>query len=191
MTLDSLIDEELAAHRAALDALKSAIREPFGRLVDAVGRSLGKGGKLLLFGNGGSAADAQHIATEFTIRYLRERKALASIALTTDSSALTACANDYSFDHIFSRQIEALGRPGDVVIGISTSGNSGNVLEGLKVAREMGLVPAGLTGRDGGRMTECADPLIIVPAQTTARIQEMHIIIGHLLCEAIDRQYAG
>ena len=145
-----------------------------------------EGGKILFFGNGGSAADCQHLATELTVRYKADRAPIAAIALTTDTSALTAGANDMGFDQVFARQICALGRPGDVAIGISTSGESANVIEALKTAREMGLVAAGLGGKGGGRMVGLADPLLIVPSDVTARIQEMHITLGQMLCGALE-----
>ncbi|MDA0701939.1 MAG: SIS domain-containing protein, partial [Proteobacteria bacterium] len=144
------------------------------------------GGKILFFGNGGSAGDAQHLATELTIRYKDDRAPIAAIALTTDSSALTAGGNDLGFDAVFSRQVEALGRPGDLAIGISTSGRSPNVLRALEVAKAGGLVAAALSGRDGGALVGLADPLLIVPSTTTARIQEMHITLGQMFCGALE-----
>src|SRR6185295_13554858 len=161
-------------------------KEPFGRLVEACARSLEAGGKLLFFGNGGSAADAQHLATELTVRYVRDRRALAAIALTTDSSALTAIGNDLGFERLFARQIEALGRRGDVAIGITTSGASPNVLAALATAKAMGLVAAALTGKGGGKVAAIADPCLVVPSDTTARIQEMHITLGQMLCGALE-----
>jgi D-sedoheptulose 7-phosphate isomerase len=147
-----------------------------------------RGGKLLLFGNGGSAADAQHIAAELIIRYKADRAAISAVALTTDTSALTACGNDLGFDALFERQIEGLGREGDVAVGISTSGNSANVLRGLRQARAMGLQTVGLTGGTGGQMRTLCDALIVVPTSVTARIQEMHITIGHVLCKALEQR---
>jgi D-sedoheptulose 7-phosphate isomerase len=190
MEFASFLDRQITEHAETLARTGAAVREPFQRLVEACLKSLANGGKILFFGNGGSAADAQHLATELVIRYRYNRKALASIALTTDSSLLTACANDFSFEEIFSRQIEALGRPGDVAIGISTSGNSPNVLTALAVARDMGLVAAGFGGRDGGKMVGLADPLLIVPSTVTARIQEMHILLGHALCDQVEAKAA-
>jgi len=146
------------------------------------------GGKLLLCGNGGSAADCQHLATELTARYITDRDAIAAIALTTDTSALTAIGNDMGFDKLFSRQVEALGREGDIAVGISTSGNSKNVLEGLKAARKLGLITVGLGGRDGGKMHDVCDILLVVPSNTTARIQEMHITLGQMLCGALEQR---
>jgi D-sedoheptulose 7-phosphate isomerase len=147
---------------------------------------LGAGGKLLLFGNGGSAADAQHLAAEFVGRFVVERGGLAAIALTTDSSILTAVANDYGFERVFARQIEALGRPGDVAIGISTSGNSPNVLAAIKHAANQDLKTIGLSGKDGGLLARASAICVTVPAANTARIQECHIAIGHIWCELVE-----
>jgi len=139
-----------------------------------------------LFGNGGSAADCQHLATELTIRYKADRPTIAAIALTTDTSALTAGGNDIGFDNIFARQVEALGKPGDLAIGISTSGNSENVIRGLKQARDIGAAAAGFGGKGGGPMADVAAPYLVVPSNTTSRIQEMHITLGHMLCGALE-----
>jgi D-sedoheptulose 7-phosphate isomerase len=148
-----------------------------------------KGNKILLFGNGGSAADAQHIAAELTGRFLKERRGLAGIALTTDTSAITAIGNDYGFDHIFARQVEALAVPGDLLIGISTSGNSKNVVNALKLGTGIGCTNIGLSGRDGGLMNDLCEINLVVPSDVTARIQEMHILIGHILCAEIDSMF--
>ncbi len=147
---------------------------------------LAKGGKILLCGNGGSAADAQHLAAEFVNRFVLDRPPLAAIALSTDTSALTAIGNDFGFDQVFSKQVQALGNPGDVLLGISTSGNSTNVLLALEAARGRGLVTMGLSGRDGGRMAQLCDILLNVPEPVTALVQEVHITIGHLLCGLVD-----
>ncbi len=149
---------------------------------------LRSGGKLLFFGNGGSAADAQHIAAEFVGRFVAERRGLPAMALTTDSSILTAVGNDYGFERIFARQIEALGRPNDVAIGISTSGNSPNVLEGIKEAKKFHLKTVGLSGNDGGKLAKVVDLAITVASTSTARIQECHIAIGHLFCELVEAE---
>lgn len=148
-----------------------------------------EGGKILFMGNGGSAADAQHLAAEFVGRFEKERRGLPAIALTTDTSLLTAVGNDYGFDMIFSRQIEALARPGDVVVGISTSGNSPNVVKALAIAKEMGAVTVGLTGAKGGKMDGLCDLCIKVPSEKTARIQEAHILIGHIVCALVDEGF--
>jgi len=180
--------EEFDDHLAAVALARETLAEPFSRLLTACVAAIRNGNKLMLFGNGGSAADAQHIATELTIRYIKDRAPIAAIALTTDSSALTAAGNDLGFEQIFARQVAALGKPGDVVIGITTSGTSPNVVAALKTAREMGMVTASFTGRDGGLMPTLADVAVIAPGQSTRRIQEIHILIGHLLCGALETE---
>jgi D-sedoheptulose 7-phosphate isomerase len=188
MDLDALFDSELEEHAAVLAAVREGLRAPFRRLVAACAESIRNGGKIVFFGNGGSAADAQHLATELTVRFVRDRAPIPALALTTDSSALTAIGNDLGFDALFARQVEALCRPGDVCIGISTSGNSENVIRALVAAREIGCVAAGFGGRDGGRMKALAEPFLIVPSPTTSRIQEMHITLGHMLCGALEKE---
>jgi D-sedoheptulose 7-phosphate isomerase len=177
---------EFAEHHAVARATEAALGEAFAGLLKACVASIQAGGKIMLFGNGGSASDAQHLATELTIRYKSNRAAIAAIALTTDTSALTACGNDLGFDRIFARQIEALGKPGDVAIAISTSGKSPNIIAALKQARAMKLVTAGFGGKGGGDMAGLTDHLLVVPSDTTARIQEMHIMLGHMLCGALE-----
>jgi D-sedoheptulose 7-phosphate isomerase len=145
------------------------------------------GNKVMLFGNGGSAADAQHMAGEFVNRFLIERPPLPAIALTTDTSVLTSISNDYGYVDSFSKQVKALGKEGDVAIGISTSGSAANVIKAVRVAREMGIKTVGLSGRDGGELAKAVDVAIVVDAQVTPRIQEVHITIGHVLCEMVDR----
>jgi D-sedoheptulose 7-phosphate isomerase len=145
------------------------------------------GHKLLIFGNGGSAADAQHIAAEFVNRFSVERKSLPALALTTDTSILTSISNDYSFDEVFSKQIKALGRKDDIALGISTSGNSKNVILAVETARDIGLYTVGLTGCGGGELARCCDLALIVDSLATPRIQETHITAGHVLCELVDR----
>ncbi len=152
---------------------------------EAIAEAFKAGRKLLLFGNGGSAADAQHIAAEFMNRFLIERPPLPAIALTTDSSVLTSIANDYSFDDVFSKQVKALGKKGDVALGISTSGSSGNVLKALRVAKKLGMVTISLTG-EAGKAATLADIALQVPSRHTARIQEAHIVVGHILCDLTD-----
>lgn len=181
-------ESELAEHAAVLAETRSALAEPFAKLVALSVDSLRSGGKLILFGNGGSAADAQHLATELTVRYVKDRPPLAALALTTDTSALTAAGNDLGFDQVFARQLRALGRPGDLAIGITTSGQSRNVVLALEAARELSIGAAALSGRDGGALRGLADPLLIVPSHTAARIQEMHITLGQMLCGAIERR---
>jgi len=150
--------------------------------------ALKAGNKILLCGNGGSAADSQHLATEIVSRYKKDRKPLAAIALSTDTSILTAVGNDYGFEYIFARQVEALGKKGDVLIGISTSGESKNVVEAMKAARSLGLRTIGLLGCAGGSIGEAVDLAIVVPCKNTPRIQEAHITIGHILCDLIERE---
>ena len=170
--------------------LKQRFAAEQGEMVVAAARRLAEvfrnGGKLLLFGNGGSAADAQHLAAEFVNRFLVERPPLAALALTTDTSILTAVANDYDFLQVFARQVQALGRPGDLAWGLSTSGDSPNVVAGLKKARELGLSTLALSGRSGGPVAQAAELALIVPSRDTPRIQEVHITIGHVLCDLVD-----
>jgi len=184
--IDGIFQREFEQHKSVVDATVRAVRRDFGLALTIMEQSVRQGGKLLFFGNGGSAADAQHIAAELVVRYKTDRKAIAAIALTTDTSTLTACGNDMGFDALFERQIEALGRPGDVAVGISTSGKSPNVLRGLRQARKDGLKTIGLAGGTGGEMGPICDSMITVPSPITARIQEMHITIGHMLCVALE-----
>ena len=186
MDRKAFFESEFSEHAAVAQATREALRRPFDALLDACLKSLRGGGKVMLFGNGGSAADAQHLATELTVRYKTNRKAIAAIALTTDTSALTAIGNDLGFDELFARQIEALGRPGDVALAISTSGKSANVTKALKQAKATGIVAAALSGKGGGDLVGLADPLLVVPSGTTARIQEMHITLGQMLCGALE-----
>lgn len=177
---------EFDEHAAVLAETRAQLSAPFEKLLAAAETAIRGGGKILFFGNGGSAADAQHLATELTVRYKTDRAAIAAIALTTDTSALTAIGNDFGFDHLFSRQVAAIGKKGDLAIGISTSGHSPNVLNALTEARKMGIVTAGFTGKTGGKMPPLCDVLLNVPSTTTARIQEMHIMLGQMLCGALE-----
>jgi len=153
--------------------------------------SLQKGGKVLIFGNGGSAADSQHMAAELSGRFQKDRKALAAVALTTDTSALTALGNDYGFEAVFARQVEALGKKGDVAVGISTSGNSANVLKASETAKAMGLTTISLTGNGGGKLAGQTDIKLVVPSKVTARIQESHICIIHCICEIVENAFSS
>jgi D-sedoheptulose 7-phosphate isomerase len=162
-----------------------------GQVAQEICSALEQDRKVLLFGNGGSAADAQHIAAEWVGRFLRERRPLPAIALTTDTSILTAIGNDYGFDQVFVRQVKALGQEGDIAIAISTSGNSPNVLFATEAAREIGMVTVGLTGRDGGKLGTKVQYHLNVPHSLSARIQEVHIMIGHILCELADDNMKG
>lgn len=184
---NAFFERELAEHQQVAEATRAALAAPFARLVAVTAAAVADGGKILFFGNGGSAADAQHLATELTVRYQRERAPIPALALTTDTSALTAIGNDLGFEQIFARQVRALGRPGDVAIGISTSGRSANVRAGLEAAQDTGLTAAAFTGSDGGDLAGLAEPLLMVPSATTARIQEMHITLGQMLCGALER----
>jgi len=184
---ERLFAQGLAAHARVTARTAETLQGPFADLVAAAADTLDRAGKLLLFGNGGSAADAQHLAAELVGRFRHERPALPALALTTDSSVLTALGNDLGFGQVFARQVQALGRPGDLALGLSTSGRSANVVAGLQVARDRGLRTAALTGADGGDLAGLADTLLCVPSSDTARIQEMHILLGHLLCEALEK----
>jgi D-sedoheptulose 7-phosphate isomerase len=186
--LDRFFAAEFDEHAAVVRTTRDAVAPEFCKLVAASVACIKGGGKLLFFGNGGSAGDAQHLATELAVRYVKDRAPIAAIALTTDTSALTAIGNDLGFERLFARQIEAIGRRGDLAIGITTSGKSPNVVAGLKSAKAMGLAAAALTGRDGGAVKGLADPCLIVPSQTTARIQEMHILLGQMLCGALEAE---
>ncbi len=155
-------------------------------VIHLIARCFESGNKLFFFGNGGSAADAQHLAAEFVNRYLLDRPALPAIALTTDTSILTSISNDTDFSEVFSRQLLALGKQGDMAIGITTSGNSPNILKAFEVAKRMGMKTIALVGRDGGEVAKVADLSLIVPSQSTPRIQETHILIGHILCEMVE-----
>ena len=177
-----------AEHRALLDRCDAELAETMDDVADAVATALKRGNLLMLCGNGGSAADAQHIAAEFTVRFVKDRRALRAMPLATDCSALTATGNDLGFEKVFSRQVEALGRPGDILIGITTSGSSLNVLAAFDAARAAGMTSVAFTGQGGGAAASRADHLLAVPSATTARIQEMHILLGHVLCGAVERQ---
>jgi D-sedoheptulose 7-phosphate isomerase len=179
---------------AALEDAAAVVRAMLGpachataRAAEAIRTAVARGGTVLVFGNGGSAAESQHFAAELVGRFERERPGIRALALTTDTSILTALANDYAFDRVFARQVEALGRPGDVAVGISTTGNSPNVVEGLKSAAARGLTTIGLTGRDGGAMGRLVDHHINVPHQVTARVQEVQLILLHAICDLVER----
>jgi D-sedoheptulose 7-phosphate isomerase len=184
-----VIIQQLKDHQETIQKVIDTLVPDIERACQLMTSTLQSGKKVLIAGNGGSAADAQHIAAELSGRFVKNRKALPGIALTTDTSALTAIANDYGYDYVFARQVEALAQPGDLFIGISTSGNSEVVLRAFKTAKEMGCQTLGLSGRDGGKMNGLCDLNIVVPSELTARIQEMHILIGHILCQAIDDLY--
>lgn len=187
--LESAIAAELSASietkNRVLESQLAVLGEIAGLLISALRR----GNKVLVFGNGGSAADAQHLAAELVSRFRRNRKALAAVALTTDTSILTAIGNDYGFEQVFARQVEALGEKGDVAFAISTSGNSPNVLKAVSAARRLGLATVGFTGQGGGKLQECVDVCFRVPSDSTPRIQEAHIAAAHALCEVLEEDF--
>ncbi|ALV05217.1 D-sedoheptulose-7-phosphate isomerase [Roseateles depolymerans] len=183
--MTSLFLSNLTSHQALMAEL-SVLDTTITDAGDVLAALLGAGGKLLFCGNGGSAADCQHLAAELTGRFMKDRRPLAGLALSTDSSALTCIGNDYSFDDVFARQVHALGRPGDALLAISTSGQSPNVIKAVQAAREIGIYTVGLLGRDGGPLRSLCDAAIVVPGQVTARIQEAHLLIGHTLCGLIE-----
>jgi D-sedoheptulose 7-phosphate isomerase len=189
--MDLIISESLKGSIAAKEAFAASQRDHLLTLVEWIVASIREDGKLLIFGNGGSAADAQHLAAEFVNRFLIDRQPLPAIALTTDSSILTSIGNDFSFDDIFIKQIQALGRKGDVALGISTSGNSPNVLKAVTEAKKLGLRTAVLTGGSGGKLSSLADLALNVPSDHTPHIQEAHLWIEHLLCQLVDEVLFG
>lgn len=176
---------------AAKEAILTSEVDSIAQAAETIAKALGRGRRLFIFGNGGSAADSQHIAAEFVGRFQKERKALPAMALTVNTSSLTAIANDYGYEVSFSRQLEAFAGKGDVALAISTSGNAKNVLEAVKRAKRLGLATIGLAGGDGGELAKAADLTIIVPSRMTARIQESHIMIGHIICELVEEELFG
>ncbi|HEY5673708.1 MAG TPA: D-sedoheptulose 7-phosphate isomerase [Malonomonas sp.] len=184
--MNPLIENSFAEHIALAELIKTQLAAEISACAERLIGCLKDGGKILICGNGGSAADAQHFAAELVGRFEVERRGLPAIALTTDTSSLTAIGNDYGFEQLFSRQVEALASEKDLLIGISTSGNSKNVLLALQKAKQIGCATLGLTGRDGGQIAAEVDFSLVVPFQRTARVQEMHLLIIHLLCELID-----
>lgn len=185
--MDKIIMERFADHLAVANTvMQSDIPEKIDRIAAVIRKALAAGNKVLFCGNGGSAADSQHLAAEFVGRFQKERCGLPAIALTVDTSILTAVGNDYGFDKVFSRQVEALAQPGDVLIGISTSGNSANVVNAVELAKSRGVCCVGMTAAGGGRLAEICDECIAIPVKVTARAQEMHILIGHIICELVD-----
>ena len=186
--MNSVVENSFAEHITLTDLVRTELAGQISACAKKLTDCLRNGGKILICGNGGSAADAQHFAAELVGRFEVERHGLPAIALTTDSSCLTAIGNDYGFDRIFSRQVEALASEKDLLVGISTSGNSENVFVALQKAKEIGCVTVGLTGRDGGRIAAEVDCSLVVPAQRTARVQELHLLIIHVLCELLDAE---
>ena len=185
--MNQIIEERLTDHLTVLQKLmKSDLPLKLEQCAVYVKQALAEGHKVLFCGNGGSAADSQHLAAEFVGRFQKERKGLPAIALTVDTSILTSVANDYGYDTVFVRQVQALGEPGDVLVGISTSGNSKNVLLAIEEAKAKGITCIGMTAESGGKMAGICDICLAVPAKVTARVQEMHILMGHILCELVD-----
>lgn len=184
-----VINNEFNSHFLTIKTVMETMQEDLVRASQMAIDTLKAGNKVILFGNGGSAADAQHIAAELTGRYKSERRGLPGLALTTDTSALTAIGNDYGYDRVFDRQVESLAREGDLLIGISTSGNSKNVINAFKIGREIGCKTLGFSGRDGGAMNDECDLNLVVPSNNTPRIQEMHILFGHTICQCIDNAF--
>lgn len=185
--MQKIIQARFEEHLEVANAvMQSDILAQVERVATVVKAALANGKKVLFCGNGGSAADSQHLAAEFVGRFQKERRGLPAIALTVDTSILTAVGNDYGFDKVFTRQVEALGNEGDVLVGISTSGNSPNVLAAIELAKAKGIYCVGMTAAGGGKMAKACDECIAIPAKVTARAQEMHILIGHILCELVD-----
>ncbi len=184
-----MVIEQLHDHQQTLQKVIDNLVPDIEAACQLIATTIKNGNKVLLAGNGGSAADAQHIAAELSGRFVKDRKALPGIALTTDTSAITSIANDYGYDFVFSRQLEALAQPGDLFIGISTSGNSQGILNAITAAKANNCKTLALTGRDGGKMKGLCDVDIIVPSETTSRIQEIHILVGHILCTAVDNLF--
>jgi D-sedoheptulose 7-phosphate isomerase len=185
--LQKILEDSISAQKQAFESNFEAV----DKLVAAMIKAFESGHRVFFCGNGGSAADSQHIAAEFIGRFQKERKALPAIALTTDTSVLTCLANDYGYDVVFSRQLEGLAHPGDILVGLSTSGKSVNVLKAFEKARQMRVLTVALTGHDGGPMGKMADISIIVPSKVTARIQEAHIILAHAICELVEEHFAA
>ena len=178
---------EMRDHLETAQKTADTLLNDFQHILDACVKAIRSGNKIMFLGNGGSAADAQHLATELTVRFINDRAPIAAIALTTDTSTLTAAGNDFGFDHIFSRQVDALGNAGDVVIALSTSGKSPNIIKALDTAQAKNIVTIGVSGRDGGEMLPLCDHMLIAPSNSTARIQEMHILLGHMLCGGLEQ----
>ena len=189
--MNPLIKAHLQRHEEASSRLQESHLEDIARLGAAWVDTLKAGGKILFCGNGGSAADSQHLAAELVVRFRRERQGLAGLALTTDTSVLTAGGNDYGYDSIFARQVQALGREGDLLVGISTSGGSGNVVAAMTAAKEAGIRTMAWCGSKGGLIADMADLVFAAPSEETARIQECHLLVGHILCDLVDDEFAG
>ena len=188
--MKEVIEKTIAEHQAVLEAFHGSCAETIEAIARRCIESLRAGGKICFFGNGGSAADAQHLATEIVVRFTRNRRALPSIAFTTDTSLLTACANDFGYESVFARQVEGLCQPQDVVVGISTSGTSANVVKGLEAARKSGVATVSFTGRDARDCGNLADFTLCAPSEVTARIQECHLLAGHIICDLVEKEFS-
>lgn len=184
-----IIHNAINDHKDVIQQIESELVPQIRKAASIITTALNKGNKLIFCGNGGSASDAQHISAEFIGRFVKERNPLPSIALNTDTSAITAISNDYGYDQVFSRQVKGLANQGDVIIGITTSGNSQNIINALSLAKDLNLFSIGLLGKDGGKAKDYCDISLIVNSNITARIQEGHILIGHILCACVDEQY--
>ena len=187
--MNDIIIKELTAHKEVIEKVIDSLQQDIKRACEIALNTINSGNKIILVGNGGSAADAQHIAAEFTGRYKVERKGLPAIALTTDTSALTAIGNDYGYEFVFERQVEALANKGDLIIGISSTGNSANIINAFKKGKEIGCNSIGFSGKGGGKFNGACDLNIIVPSEDTPRVQEMHILIGHIICQIVDNSF--
>ena len=184
---ETLWQQHCDAHLSAAEKTFSTLRDLSQNWTHTATEVIRNGKKIMFFGNGGSASDAQHLAAELSVRYVDTRQPIAGLCLSLDPSAMTACANDFGFEHVFARQIDALGKPGDMAVGISTSGKSPNVLKALEAAKAKNIYTVGLTGENGGSMQDLCDILFKVPAQDTATIQEMHIFLGHVFCASLEQ----
>ncbi|MBP84513.1 MAG: phosphoheptose isomerase [Verrucomicrobiales bacterium] len=189
MSSSELIHQTIAEHTVTVAKFEEACSDAIDEMGVEVVECLRRGGKICFFGNGGSAADAQHFAAEFVVRFVENRKGLPSMAFTTDTSIITACANDFGYEAIYARQIEALCDKNDIAVGISTSGNSGNVIRGLEFAKSLGIKTFAFTGQSGGKCGDIADCLLAVPSHITARVQECHLIAGHLICDIAEKAF--
>lgn len=190
MSSSELIEQTIVEHQQVVEKFREQCSGVIDEMAAATVACLKSGGKICFFGNGGSAADSQHFATEFVVRFSRNRGGLPSLAFTTDTSILTACANDFGYDSVFARQVEAHCQSGDIVVGISTSGNSPNVVRGLDLATSMGVKSFAFTGENSGQCGEASDLVLAVPSPVTARVQECHLVAGHLLCDIAEAAFA-
>ena len=192
LKIKEIFESEINKHILSIDFFLKNNFDDFKKFLDFVIKTVKKGNKIILFGNGGSASDAQHIATELVVKYKKKRRSIPAISLSTDTSALTAIGNDFSFNEIFSRQIESIGKPGDIAIGITTSGKSKNVINALKLAKKKKIISVILTKKkypNKQHLKKISDLILGVPANETARIQELHILVGHLMCAVIDEEF--